>query len=65
MDDIEKNNKKSYKHDNYSLNIILNYFGTNAVVQKITPKRIEDFKISYIIMLNLLTFLKISYKIRV
>lgn len=39
-----KNNKKSYKHDNYSLNIILNYFGTNAVVQKITPKRIEDFK---------------------
>lgn len=39
-----KNNKKSYKHDKYSLNVITNYFGLNAVAQKITPRKIEDFK---------------------
>lgn len=39
-----KNNKKSYKNDNYSLKIITDYFGINAVAQKITPKKIEDFK---------------------
>ena len=43
-DNYSKTNKKSYKHDVYSLNIIVNYFGTSAIVQKITPKKIEDFK---------------------
>jgi len=39
-----KNNKKSYKNDIYTLKIITDYFGGNAIVQKITPKKIEDFK---------------------
>ena len=39
-----KNNKKSYKNDIYTLKIITEYFGGNAIVQKITPKKIEDFK---------------------
>ncbi len=43
-ENYSKTNKKSYKHDVYSLNIIVNYFGTSAIVQKITPKKIEDFK---------------------
>lgn len=39
-----KNNKKSYKNDLYTLKIIISYFGAGAVVQKITPLKIEDFK---------------------
>ena len=43
-DSYAKNNKKSYKNDTYSLKIIMNYFGHNNIVQRITPNHIEDFK---------------------
>lgn len=39
-----ENNKKSYKNDKYTLNIIQNYFGNFSIVQKITPYQIEEFK---------------------
>lgn len=39
-----KNNKKSYKSDMYTLQVILFYFGANAIVQHITPTQIEKFK---------------------
>jgi integrase len=39
-----KNNKRSYVHDVYTLEVMEDFFGANAVVQQITPKRIEDFK---------------------
>lgn len=39
-----KNNKKSYKSDKYALQVILFYFGANAIVQHITPTQIEKFK---------------------
>lgn len=39
-----KNNKKTYKTDIYTLQIISDYFGQNMVVQKITPNKIEEFK---------------------
>ena len=39
-----KNNKKSYKRDIYTLKIIMEYFGNNAIVQEITPNEIENFK---------------------
>lgn len=39
-----KVNKNSYNRDVYTLNIILSYFGTNSIVQHITPQKIEKFK---------------------
>lgn len=39
-----KNNKKSYNRDIYTLKVITEYFGVNAIVQEITPNKIEDFK---------------------
>ena len=39
-----KNNKLSYKSDTYTLKIITTFFGANMIVQKITPRKIEDFK---------------------
>lgn len=39
-----KNNKLSYKSDTYTLKIITSFFGANMIVQKITPRKIEDFK---------------------
>ena len=41
--EYSKNNKKSYKNDVNSTNIILDYFG-NIDLQDITPAKIEDFK---------------------
>lgn len=39
-----KNNKRSYNRDIYTLTLIANFFGQSCIVQKITPKRVEDFK---------------------
>ncbi len=39
-----KYNKKSYKSDIYALKIVMEYFGLNTIVQKITPNKIEKFK---------------------
>ena len=38
------NNKKSYDRDVYTLKVISQYFGEDAIVQEITPIKIEDFK---------------------
>ena len=39
-----KCNKSSYTKDLSFLRIITSYFGENAIVQNLTPQRIEDFK---------------------
>lgn len=43
-DGYAKNNKRSYNRDVYTLTIIKDFFGENCIVQKISPKRVEDFK---------------------
>lgn len=39
-----KTNKKDFKRDEAKIKVINSYFGEKTLINKITPKRIEDFK---------------------
>ena len=42
--DYSETNNRNYKNNIYYINIIMDYFGENTIVQKIFPQNVENFK---------------------